>query len=269
MTTFHADLHCWIGTVCLSFLISVVRTDCRLRNGICRPEDEEDFVPDSAIWCVAIACVAEGILLAIFVSVTSGTLTELNTTGFYTQESINQILRFAPILLLALHRILRPANRLDPMRTVLELEVVCVCWDALDGATLFSLVRGKNFHSSVVLAIAVLMAVWYVSVGLRTAVMVLSMLSPNSKGYQLILMPPFALANLPTVDRTLQSLRLRSIIILIMATAEFFAAALRLNLWINGHLDPLQQDMCIKNVLFLSSVYAAYDMYVNSTERNW
>ncbi len=43
----------------------------------------------------------------------------LSPDGFYTKGTLLQVLRFTSITLLALHRTLRPANRLDPMRTVL------------------------------------------------------------------------------------------------------------------------------------------------------
>ena len=59
--------------------------------------------------------------------------------GFVTKGTVIQTLNFASILFLAVHRVIRPANRADPMRTLLELEVVSVCWDALDGSTLYQL----------------------------------------------------------------------------------------------------------------------------------
>lgn len=39
---------------------------------------------------------------------------------------LHQILSFASITLYGFHRLLRPSNRLDPLRTVLELEAVNV-----------------------------------------------------------------------------------------------------------------------------------------------
>jgi hypothetical protein len=109
-----------------------------------------------------------------------------------------QALRFASITLLSFHRILRPANRVDPMRTVMELEVVNVCWDALDGSTLFELLDSglvpglRPLSPSEVSATRFLMGFWYVSVGFRLAFMFLTHLStasPLYRGFYLHLLP--------------------------------------------------------------------------------
>ena len=78
---------------------------------------------------LAIAALLEGIAFAIYTTVTAGNSQALpSNNGFYSQDTTVQTLRFASITLLALHRVLRPANRIDPMRTVLEVrEFVCVC----------------------------------------------------------------------------------------------------------------------------------------------
>ncbi len=93
----------------------------KMRNGVCTPDDEADDIDDRAIYCLIVACVLEGIAYAIFAATVAGRSSELNKSGFYTQDTILQILRFASITLLALHRIIRPANRIDPMRTILEV----------------------------------------------------------------------------------------------------------------------------------------------------
>lgn len=54
-----------------------------------------------------------------------------------------------------------------------------------------------------------------------------------------------------------------------MAGADFFAGALRIYLWGKGTLDPLQQDMAIKNIFFLCTFSGAYDMFHNSIARDW
>ena len=77
---------------------------------------------------------------------------------------------------------MRPANRLDPLRTMLEvsvwhthctiilentedlllilfqLEVVSVCWDAIDGSTLYQLLGETNVPPDIELAARVLVA---------------------------------------------------------------------------------------------------------------
>ena len=152
-----------------------------------------------------------------------------------------------------------------------KLEVVCVCWDALDGSTLYQLLSQQQLPYGEDLAARVMMAFWYLSVGCRMAFMMMSHLSPSDKLYRMVLSPPLSLAPQPTVDRTLQSLRLRSEVILVMGAAELFAASLRISLWKDGYFrnDTLQQEMTIKNVLFLGSVYGAYSMWTTSAERSW
>ena len=54
-----------------------------------------------------------------------------------------------------------------------------------------------------------------------------------------------------------------------MAMADLYAAFLRTVIWSQGHLDALQQDMCIKNYLFLSSVASAYYNYQNTSKKEW
>ena len=79
-------------------------------------------VPDRAVMLLAIAAVLEGVAFAIYTTVTAGNSQALpNSSSFYSQGTTLQTLRFASITLLALHRVLRPANRIDPMRTVLEV----------------------------------------------------------------------------------------------------------------------------------------------------
>ena len=54
-----------------------------------------------------------------------------------------------------------------------------------------------------------------------------------------------------------------------MAFAEFYAAAIRIVLWSEDKLDSLQQEMALKNILFLSSVYTAYGFRINTVKRDW
>ena len=88
-------------------------------------------------------------MFALFTSVTAGFDPSLfHRGGFYSKGTIIETLYFASILFLAVHRTIRPANRADPMRTLLELEVVSVCWDALDGSTLYQLIDSLDLDSS-------------------------------------------------------------------------------------------------------------------------
>ncbi len=87
--------------------------------------------------------------------------------------------------------------------------MVSVCWDAIDGSTLFEILDLTYIGIGASNAARTLMAFWYFSVGVRMALMFMTQLSPTSAGYRQILTAPLQLAPQPTVDRTLQGLRLR------------------------------------------------------------
>lgn len=61
----------------------------------------------------------------------------------------------------------------------------------------------------------------------------------------------------------------RSVITITMALADLYAAFLRTALWSQGKLDALQQDMCIKNYLFLSTAMGAYYNFQNTSKKEW
>lgn len=97
----------------------------------------------------------------------------------------------------------------------------------------------------------ILMCIWYLSIGLRLAMMYCAHLSPDTLVYKMLLSPALSWSPEPTVDRTLSSIYLRTFITLMMAIPQFMAAALRVALWSKGNLSPLQQEMMVKNLLFL------------------
>jgi hypothetical protein len=99
------------------------------------PEQETDDVSDTVIYLLSLAVILECIAYALY-PVSTTYISDIQNRS----ESITQILCFAAIINLSFHRIIRPANRLDPLRTILELEITNICWDALDGASLFALV---------------------------------------------------------------------------------------------------------------------------------
>ena len=238
------------------------------------PDDEKDDVPAYSTKLFATASVIEGIAFAIYAAVSASIDgDERGLSVYYTHDAIVQALRFTSIILLCFHRIIRPANRADPLRTVLELEVVSICWDAIDGSTFYQLITDSGAYGlspSAKLAATFLMAIWYLSVGLRLAMMFLVHLAPadyvipNS-----ILKLPLEMSQSPTVDRTMQALRVRVSITLSMALAELFALGLRVGLWATIGLNSLQQEMAIKNILFLAFVQSAYTVWASTELRDW
>ena len=54
-----------------------------------------------------------------------------------------------------------------------------------------------------------------------------------------------------------------------MAGADIYAAVIRTFLWIRGELNALQQEMALKNYLFLIACSNAYFMYTCTTSLDW
>lgn len=92
----------------------------------CTPDDEADSIPQRAIYSLALAALLEGCALALYTVMMAGhdgrldSIPDSNFKG-NKRQIILETLRFASITLLAFHRILRPSNRVDPMRTMLEV----------------------------------------------------------------------------------------------------------------------------------------------------
>jgi len=85
------------------------------------PEDETDDVPTKSTYALTIAVFLEGMLLALFSAVTAGYTDNLSSSGLFSQSTLNLTLRFSSITLQCFHRVLLPANRADPVRTILEV----------------------------------------------------------------------------------------------------------------------------------------------------
>lgn len=89
-----------------------------------KPEDETDAIPDLAVMMLVAATFLEGCLFALFAAGTAGfSSTSFSNTGYGSEGSLIEIMRFASITFLAFHRVIRPANRIDPLRTVLEVSL--------------------------------------------------------------------------------------------------------------------------------------------------
>lgn len=83
-----------------------------------------------------------------------------------------------------------------------------------------------------------------------------------------ILPPATTWSDEPTVDRTLAGLNFKSTITLAMSFSQFFAAGLRITLLLRDKLDTVQQEMMVKNLLFLvPSVSAVLKIY--QTKGRW
>lgn len=277
MTDYEVALNLLLAVLVLvMFALARLFTRKGPENKICcslavlSPKDEKDEVPDLAIYLLGFAAIFEGCALALFPALNaSSSEGELKESGLYSSNTIVQTLSFATLTFYAIHKILRPANRLDPLRTVLELEVTSVCWDALDGASLFELLREQDLGDNMALAGRVLMIFWYLSVGLRIAVMFWAHLNPSSLIAWALMAQPKSLSPEPTVDRSLQALRFRSLITFLMSGAELFALGFRITLFYQGQLNSLQQEMMIKNFLFLSAIASAYSMLSLTSSRAW
>lgn len=249
-------------------------------------KSETDTVTDHVIFILCGAILLEVLAFALYPAISSGKMeandSKLETTvGLYSYYTISQILTFSAILLCAFYRILRPANRLDPFRTIMELEALTICWDAMDGSSLYELMTNSNsqdntassdieISSNIDACARFLMCFWYFSIGVRISLLFCSHLSPSSSFYQYFFQTqPFDHSTEPTVDRTVTAIQFKSYITITMAFAQFFAAGLRLTLWIRGELDNLQQGMMVKNLLFFSQIGTALMWSMSASARNW
>lgn len=82
------------------------------------PDEEADSIPQGAIYSLGAAAILEGCTFALYTVIMAG---KDGVISHHNRQVILETLRFASITLLAFHRILRPANRVDPMRTMLEV----------------------------------------------------------------------------------------------------------------------------------------------------
>jgi hypothetical protein len=151
----------------------------------------------------------------------------------------------------------------------------------MDGASLYELLTNssnshdtsseasQNISSDVDAAARFLMCFWYFSIGIRVSLLFCSHLSPSSSLYRFIQTTPFSHSPEPTVDRTVTAIQFKSYITISMAFAQFFAAGLRLTLWIRGQLNNTQQGMMVKNILFFSPVGTAIMWSMSASARNW
>lgn len=274
-----------VGLICIATLVPIcllssipfvtikkVNARAKYRDKL-TPDDETDDIQDIAIWLLVTAVLLEAVSFAALTAACSNTEEDFEPSGFRSQQTMIQILQFGAITFYSFHRCIRPANRCDPLRTMNELEVVSICWDALDGATIFALMNDLHnkgeMTTPVDYSLRFLLVWWYLSVGARVSVMFISFLPASSWGYKQVMPPPLKLAPEPVVDRTLQALRNRSLVTTVMSLAQFYAAGLRIALWSRHQLDQLQIEMCIKNLAFLYSIYGASEMYNTTKRRDW
>lgn len=92
-------------------------------------ENETDNISDNVIYILCAAILTEVLAFAMYPAISSGKLeanhSKLDTDrGLYSYGTISQILTFTAILLSAFYRIIRPANRLDPFRTIMEVSII-------------------------------------------------------------------------------------------------------------------------------------------------
>jgi hypothetical protein len=89
------------------------------------PDQETDGVPDNIIYLLCVIVMMEGTAFALYPTACAGRSFEVLTDGGYNSfQTMSQILSFSAITLLGLQAIIRPANRLDPLRTILEVFII-------------------------------------------------------------------------------------------------------------------------------------------------
>ena len=81
-----------------------------------------------------------GIGLCLFEMTMYQYFTELNSEKIFTSNNLLQFIRFNSIVFYSLHRIVRQANRYDPLRTIFDLDIVEICLDTIDVSVIFQII---------------------------------------------------------------------------------------------------------------------------------
>jgi hypothetical protein len=85
------------------------------------PDQETDIVSNSVIYALSLAAILEGAAYALYPSLSATYDEQHARVGMRSYNTLSQILSFGSIVLFGFHKILRPSNRLDPIRTVFEV----------------------------------------------------------------------------------------------------------------------------------------------------
>jgi drug/metabolite transporter (DMT)-like permease len=94
------------------------------QNVIRTPDQETDLITDDTIYLIGIAACIEGFALALYPVVTARYSRQnhvIEQDGFTSYTTLVQILAFGSLVIFGFYKILRPANRLDPLRTIFEV----------------------------------------------------------------------------------------------------------------------------------------------------
>jgi hypothetical protein len=164
----------------VGFLLRAYRRHIKIRSppwwsrkAISSVVEETDDVSTEAVTALIWAAGALCMLLSAF---TLFLLPRLGGLGGDALGWATATFYVAGITFYAFHRILRPADRYDPLRTILELEAVEVCMDAVDMAACFSLgvAAAQAGHDALATAALVVTVVWIQGSGLRIAILYLA-----------------------------------------------------------------------------------------------
>jgi hypothetical protein len=89
------------------------------------PKGETDLLSDHTIKIMCAAILTESFAFALYPAISSGAMeapgSTLSKSGAYSYSTISQLLSFTALVLGGFYRTIRPANRLDPLRTIMEV----------------------------------------------------------------------------------------------------------------------------------------------------
>jgi hypothetical protein len=112
------------------------------QNVIRTPDQETDLITDDTIYLLGAAAIIEGFALALYPVVTARYSRQndvIDQRGFRSYTTLVQILAFGSMIVFGFHKILRPSNRLDPLRTIFEVSSSLPHSDSLPVALTHSL----------------------------------------------------------------------------------------------------------------------------------
>eukprot|EP01084_Bolivina_argentea_P196779 337318_1 len=201
----------------------------------------------------------------------------LPESGFISAQTLLQLIRWISIQLYSLNRILRPANRCDPLRTIFDLDVVEICLDSIDSSSLFQILITPELSTITYINFLTKIAItmWMTSVGLRIALLFLVHL-PASSFIWLIMLPhkayymfmPFWFASSTYnvncddkagyVSRVQLALRFRVIQHLLTIPCEIMAIIVRLLIFVDISTQYEQAELLVKNIAGLWRAFRVF-----------
>jgi hypothetical protein len=181
-------------------------------------------VTDSALYFFITATVTFGVAHGIFLYGTAHGTAVLSTDEFWGVHMLMMSSHSIAVILYSIHRILRPSDRGDPLRTILELEAVDVCLNALDGCNLMYLDEVVMIGSHLTLFCRIVGVAWFIFVAIQVSAL---FLVHTPRGELKICNVVIVSLDLSIKERIRSALRFRAFVVCLSVPAELSSICAR------------------------------------------